>query len=1313
MVIKVVKKIIKVFLLVLCLGVITGGAIHLTKDESSMIQAKKKDSSKSKKEDKKVKRSYASYLFDEGDKNQSMMYFNSETGTGVDTVERVIDNKKGNGEAYASFLKTQYQWNLYNTYTNQMDAGAGIIDRILKVIFGGFLLLCLYLMDALDGIIKGIAYLFDYLNIFKYLVDGQGDIPQDNPLHVLQPLADLYKEFTGLTKLLLAIALGYILFRVGTGFGRYKARGSAFSRGFSRVAIGWISIALLPLAVSAFFGMFSDLILSQDSFLKNSVNDKPANSIVDTRAYIDNSLSRQKGKKNNDAVDGGYVLMHEGFPEKEDQVKNKVPTPKFVNYLNTGNKDGKDKPDGKSLLLNWISSNTFTEKDINSIYNVQKDDKSHWFSLWQNDEKRDYQLKLAYNADGVKLFSGKDPISMDLNATSIQTASLAGNGAIGVALNGIKMFVEIAGTTLVSLILVLSMFKALGKSTGLFISNVSISALGSPVAVFGVLSTAIMLLVSWLSVMAILPLYSNLTDAIGSNISDAVNENFNIGGMGKQVVITATVVFIQWFAAILVLRGRTALINGVEDFFRNIIERMSMYTGGQAHKGVKALNDMKNADQGGHHQRALDAMTRPLERSKEAAAAGVGAIGGIGASKLSDANQSIKDKGKEGLKNAKDRVANLRSSAKTEEDVKDSDEQGQDMEEATDKGMEKMNTNSTSGLNKNLDDQDKAVDNAIKDNEELNNAGQALDDAKNHYDQLKENGASKAELAEAQEAIGQAQNRYDRALANSQDSAKNMANTGATAESISDSKKSTANDFNKASKDAVNAENDLKSLKAERQKMVDNGATDDDLVDIDNEINEASDRLSNAQDRQELAKAANQATVGNAQQEKDLRNDVVAARQSERQAKNKLASAKTNGNLTQSQQQSFRQTANAMSGNIETLKNNANSELHQAEVEKGALEFMDNNDGKAFTPQDVSSFRDFADSTTGSVKSAQNALAQAKKRGASKSEVSTLSQNVMDANKMKAGAQTVMNAIASGRADSSSITAQEQIVENVMQQKQAAEQQMANINQATANGEIVSRDKYNSVRSNLDAATQNMNVATKTLTGLHAMKAAGTNQLLKDDVTQAKNNASQRITQAKTKAQTLNRASGIINNVNAGGNINRENVAHLVDAQEIAQQEASTKTQNAQATFDKASNRLSDLKTQLANGKPVNSEVKRMQNNVEQAGKRLSEAQNQESAIKTSNRTFKRTGRTIQQNIKNAKQEVQDKTIAKDQRDDRYNDLLRSGGYTSDQLHDLQKNINQDKKNLKANSTGFKRERRQKLNDIDDKFNKSSLLINQ
>lgn len=455
-----------------------------------------------------------------------------------------------------------------------------------------------------------------------------------------------------------------------------------------------------------------------------------------------------------------------------------------------------------------------------------------------------------------------------------------------------------------------------------------------------------------------------------------------------------------------------------------------------------------------------------------------------------------------------------------------------------------------------------------------------------------------------------------------------------------------------------------------------------------------------------MAKQAHQANVGNAQAEKDFRNDLVAARQGEREAVRMLESAKQTGNLSSDQQSNLRSKANAISPEIENLQSQAKSELHEAQTAQGALEFMSQNHNQAFTADDVGNFQKFADSSSDQVQVAKQNLEQAKANKQPKSEINRLNEQLMNANRANASAQTVMNAIGSGSANAEAITAQEQIVQTSMEQQKQAQASLQNV-QAQAAGGNVSRTAYNQASNDAKVATQNADIAKKTLSGLYAMKAAGSNSLTENAMDNTKSNVANQIKQAETKVDTLGNATKAIENVTSGGAITKEGTAQLVEAQQIAQTTAAAKTAKAKSTYNDLSKRLVNLKSQLANGKPVSGEVKRMQTNVEQAEKVLTQAENKERSIRQTGSTFRQTGRTILTNIEKAENEVQNKKVTSQRRDKAYNNVLKTGGYTSEQLSQFKNNISSDREKFKENGRIFKRERGQRLNNVNDKFKKA------
>lgn len=155
-----------------------------------------------------------------------------------------------------------------------------------------------------------------------------------------------------------------------------------------------------------------------------------------------------------------------------------------------------------------------------------------------------------------------------------------------------------------------------------------------------------MLSVSWISALMILPVFTSITDQVDTLMTNGINDQLDMGGLGKQTISTAGLLFTLWFSAIFAIKGRGALMNGIQDFFKSVIDRVSSYTGTRStgrNKGAEALSQMNNADKAGY-QNNLDRMTAPISKSRDALSNIPAAAMGYGAGKFDDAVSSIKER---------------------------------------------------------------------------------------------------------------------------------------------------------------------------------------------------------------------------------------------------------------------------------------------------------------------------------------------------------------------------------------------------------------------------------------------------------------------------------------------------------------------------------------------------------------------------------------------------------------------------------------------------------------------------------------------
>ncbi|WP_281512540.1 hypothetical protein, partial [Mammaliicoccus vitulinus] len=206
----------------------------INKDSEKFKEETFKDYKKNKAENltnKAKEKAYATILFKDEDKNDTLMYYKAQTNAGAPTVEGKMEkatNDKAEGTKYASFLNSLYSWNLYKTYTNQAEVGGSIPIKGLKMVFGVFILAAMYLMSGIDKLLEVFANLFDYLNIFQYIANEKGQIPEDNAFSFLNPVVHFFKQLTTIAKLLIAIFFGWVAFRLVTGIGKARARGYYF-----------------------------------------------------------------------------------------------------------------------------------------------------------------------------------------------------------------------------------------------------------------------------------------------------------------------------------------------------------------------------------------------------------------------------------------------------------------------------------------------------------------------------------------------------------------------------------------------------------------------------------------------------------------------------------------------------------------------------------------------------------------------------------------------------------------------------------------------------------------------------------------------------------------------------------------------------------------------------------------------------------------------------------------------------------------------------------------------------------------------------
>ncbi|RIN97124.1 hypothetical protein BU002_02060 [Mammaliicoccus sciuri] len=1286
---------------------------EINPSEASKKEGKKGKSSKKDKSDKKVKKSYASLIFDKTDKNQSIMYFNSQTNAGVKTVESIVNDKSkdGQGTEYAAFLKSMDNWNLYQVYTNQKDVGKGLLLGGIVKIYGGILLGCLYVMDGLDYLLKMFADLFDYLNIYKYITNENGVIPKTNPLSILQPILDVIKGLGTMAKVIISIFLAWVLFMVTTGIGPAKNRSSYFGKGVGKVMLATISLVLVPFILSAFFGMFSDILKDQNNVAKNTVNSIPGKFIVDTNKWIDNSLTAAKGTKNNEAVNGGFVLLHDhkNMPKNESDIKNKIPTPGLVSYLNTADKS--KTPDGKVLLGKWTNSDTITANDIDSMYGISDDDREGWGGVLGNDEKRAFQFKLAPEANSVKAFGGKKAISLDLNDVAIDTATLAGNGGYGQFLNAISMGVMIVGTTIVIGTLFIAMFVSFIRSIQEAATHWIASTFLSISGFVGTFIVMAMLLVSFGSVMLLAPLFGELVNGINKISAEWINDNLDLTGTAKQTITTIATVIVMLFAMVFTLKGRKAIMGIAQDHFNNILSKLNMNgvsPSGRHNIAHSSLNNMAD-DVGvnGLENGLSNMMYSPIDKANSS----LTSLSDMAKDKLGDFNDSIKEKSGDAYENLKEKTSDFAGKLKGEESVDDADKQGEAISDEVENGIKNMSDQSSGGIESSFDNQEKVIDKAMQSNDELMKAERDLESAKENLEALKRSGASSEAIKAAQDDVDNAQSKYDNSLGRNQDVVKEMAESGASVQDIVSAQNENAKEYNSATNDINDAQKELDNLKSQKEQLETLGASGSELQGIEKEIGQAEDKLENAKSRQSLAKEAYNAKVGNAQVEKDARNDLLSAQQAQRAATRNLRSANEHGNLSSSQYGKLQSASKHLSDDMNYDLNKTQGQIRDLESQRGALEFMSNNGGKAFAESDIKSQGEMLEKATSNVGNLERKYAQAQKSKASKNQLSQINNELSQAKAQQATLQTVMGTIQSGKFNESALKAQESIVDQAYSNREKAQQEMVKIQKRENSGELIERSVMQEARANVKATNSAYQQATRTLKGLEAQKVAGGNTLASDKIQSRQQVAEQKIQGLQARYNTLKSGSNASEILSNGGLIDKHQTHDLSKAHKIIQENATNDKNNAITNYEKMAQKVEKLKQQEAKGMPVSAEVNRLQKGLKQAEKQMNNAIKHDKFVRSQGNEINRTGQTMLNNIKSAKKEVTEANVKLKDKQTKHDNVLKGGGYTHEQLSKYKTNVEQDKELYNTNKGQLKRQRREQVEAVKNNLDRSNKIM--
>lgn len=1276
------------------------------KKNAEKTREKKDKNYKKKKKKKRAEKAYAKYMFDDTAKNQTLMYYKAQTNAGSDTVESIIDDKatEGAGKPYATFLNTLYNWNLYKTYSDQVDVGKGIIVKGIKLIFGVPLLCCFYLLDGIDHLLGLLGDLVGYLNIWQYLTDSQGEIPKDSPFYALNPFVQMMHKLTTLAKIFIAIFLGWIAFRLVTGVGRARSRGTYFKNGISKVIYAMLSVAFAALFISSVFGLISDMLKNAGGVSTSAVEKIPATVIVDDRQYIDNSLNKIKGKKGSEGTNNGYILNHDhpDFPKNPKDMANKIPSQKLVQYMNTdGNKEIEEKLDGKQLLKDWTFSTKYTALDIDSMYSLSEGD-SKFMGLGKGKDAVT-QFKLSPGPQGVKLFGGKDFISFDLKDVSIESASLVGNTALGQCLNAVKMAAMIFVVTFVITSLFIAVVRGLISAYKDFIVNFSFSQLGFYQAFFGIFITTIMILMNIFLFFAIIGQFPDLVTATDAKFTESLNQDSKFSGVVKQFLQTILSLIALWICAMLAHKLHKGVLTMVGQWFTQILETLnpdSAY-GSSNNAHHRALQNALGSNTYGN-EAATGMLTDPIGSAQS------------GMQSLKD----LKEQGEEKATSLKSLMGNDEedgygsngqsssqfsgrvSATDGDSDYQDADAQGEQIEENIQEGLSGLEQQSDKAIDKNLDSQERSVGEATEAFEKLNDAETELQNAKDEYDRLEKNDASPEELQDAQSRIDAAQNDYDKQLGIAQGASQSLAKSGASVGDVAQGRVQSMQDFHNAGEEIQKAETELQDLQDQRHEMELYGGSPGDIKTLDRRIGEAQDKVDLAKQKQQLAKQAYDANINNPTAEKDARNDLIAANQSEVAARRELSEAQAHGNLTQQQYGSLQQAAKNIQPELEKYSSDLNSRIQQQEQKQHALQFMKNNGGLAFTNADQNVQSQELERADQQVSQIKQDLSQAKANKKPKQTIQELNEQLSNAQAHFANVQSATNTMQSGYNVDDGMNAQQQVVSQAFSRRIQAEKALNNLKKQESAGQLVDRTEMKQAESQFQQAASQHQHAERVLSGIQAVSSVGSKQVSPQQIESVIQDNNSNLDSLAKEQANADKVQSTVNNLEQGGKASAEETSLLSTMQKRIRKDKSARAKQATDNYKATLERLKKLKQQQKRGMPVRSEIKNVEASARQAKKQMNQAVDSETFVAHQGSVIRQTGRTMIQNIQNAQNNVKEQVDKVATRKINHKNILRTGGLSSDQLQNYKKSIAEERRSKEQNKQKFLRERASRISQI-------------
>lgn len=1269
--------------------------IEKTKEDASPAYKEKQKAEKTK---KTKDQSYATVLFKDSKKNQRLMYYNQQTGTKAPTVESKIYKKTRNqNEAtqYASFLYSLNHWNLYNVASTQQDSVLDWIVAIIKGIYGSILIGCFYLLSGLESLKTMFANIIDYLNVWKYIADGE-TISDKNPLHFLNPFIELYNKLTYFFKIALAVLMGWIAVRLVTGIGKARNRANYFKNKGSIVFYALLSMVLAATFASLSLSIASDMLKNSEGASTSAIEKIPRGMIVDTRQYIDNSLKKTKGKKGAEGTNNGYVLNHDtGFPKSYKETNHNLPTKELVEYMNTdNNQEIAKKLNGSTLLKHWAFSNSLNANDINTMYDLNTEAK-------KDNNYKFLQFKLDPQEDAVKLTGGKEFFGTELKDAQVSSASLAGNTGFGVFLNAIKMGAIILTITAVVITLYLAIFTGVINAMKDFFVNVSFSQMGAYQAFFGIIITGVMLLLGIGLTVFLIQLFPNVVLYLDEEFTKELN-NYDFDGQLKQLLQTAVTVFVLWYGTKFVYKVRKGVMTFVSEWFSRILETMNPEGAlGNSRMDSQALDNALASNLYG--QEAAEGFANdPYGSSQDLKEKGMQSVRDLknkGEQKLQSVRDLINGQDEENQGTGKEKTSAQFAGKASETDVGDSDAdaQAEALEQDINEGLENLESRSERDVANNLGEQERSIANATDEFEKLNGSQKELQDAKNELEELKQNDAPREEILAAEKRVADAEQAYNSQLGKSQEASRALSRSGASIADIGQSKAEAMHDYHEASDDIEASEQKVADLSAEREEMEAFGATQPQLAKMDKRINDAKDELAMSQNKQKLAQKAYEANVSNPTVEKAARNELLEAQEQHVSAKRDYQQAMENGNLSTEEVTTLQQAASSLSEEVGSMKSQVENQIQSGEAKQNAVKFMKSNDGSAFTSHDYQTQQQEIERADQNVKQLQKQYDEAiSSSSPNQDKVADIGRTLSTARRTYDNLQIANQAMNTGSNISHAIKSQEQVITQAYNNKVNAEQKMQDLQAKASAGATTDRTQIKEIEAEVKQTASAYNNAGRVMAGLQAVQSVGRINIPKADLNIIEANTNSDLKGLYDKQKNIADVQNTVGKLDSGGTAGIEETYALSQFQKEARRKASEKVKEASDRYNDIQQKIAKLRKAGQSGVAVEPQINRYKASLRETKAQLDRARNKEAFITSQGFNINSVGNTMKENIRDSKAKMNNASELVNDRKNKHDTILKTGGQTYNQLENYKQQVERDRKSAESNVQQLIRERTEK-----------------